>query len=113
MAKKLSQGVVGWLGMDKKHVDRDHLTFQLKPSISRYPLVMPTYTFRKYRWQDRSQIGTDNMNLDSWLSFQRSDFQTNTRLVYKNNVLTKQWLVCVEVKIVKVDDSDDEIIDLD
>ena len=53
------------------------------------------------------------MNLDSWLSFQRSDFQTNTRLVYKNNVLTKQWLVCVEVKIVKVDDSDDEIIDLD
>jgi len=48
------------------------------------------------------------MNLGNWMNLQRSDFWTNTRLVYKNNILTKQWLVCVQKTIVVVEDPDDE-----
>lgn len=63
--------------------------------------------FEEYEWQDREQIGT-LINVSDWLNLQRNTFWSNTRLAYKNNILTKQWLVFKKRYIVVEDDSDEE-----
>ena len=68
---------------------------------------MTVYTFEEYEWQDREQIGT-LINVSDWLNLQRNTFWSNTRLAYKNNILTKQWLVFKKRYIVVEDDSDEE-----
>ena len=68
---------------------------------------MTVYTFEEYEWQDREQIGT-LINVSDWLNLQRNTFWSNTRLAYKNNILTKQWLVFKKRYIVVEDDSDQE-----
>jgi len=68
---------------------------------------MTVYTFEEYEWQDREQIGR-LINVSDWLNLQRNTFWSNTRLAYKNNILTKQWLVFKKRYIVVEDDSDEE-----
>lgn len=63
--------------------------------------------FEEYEWQDREQIGR-LINVSDWLNLQRNTFWSNTRLAYKNNILTKQWLVFKKRYIVVEDDSDEE-----
>ena len=68
---------------------------------------MTVYTFSEYVWQDRSEIGEQIQSV-IFIDQQRHNFWLNTRLVYKNNVLTKQWLVFKKRTIVVVDDSDSD-----
>ena len=68
---------------------------------------MTVYTFSEYVWQDRSEIGEQIQSI-IFIDQQRHNFWQNTRLVYKNNVLTKQWLVFKKRTIVVVDDSDSD-----
>jgi len=68
---------------------------------------MTIYTFTEYVWQDRSELGT-LINLGTFLNQQRNNFWANTRLTYKKNVLTKEWLVFKKRTIVVVDDSDSD-----
>jgi hypothetical protein len=68
---------------------------------------MTVYTFTEYVWQDRSQIGA-LLDLNTFLNQQRNTFWVNTRLTYKNNVLTKEWLVFKKRTVVVADDSDSD-----
>jgi hypothetical protein len=68
---------------------------------------MTAYTFTEYVWKDRSRIGS-LFQLLSFVDQQRNNFWANTRLTYKNNVLTKEWLVFKKRTIVVVDDSDSD-----
>ena len=73
------------------------------------PHEMTVYTNSQYQWQTRSQIG-DLFNDRSWLLLQRRDEfgYLFTRVAYKNNVLTKQWLVFKSRTIWVDDDSESD-----
>ena len=68
---------------------------------------MVVYTCSEYVWQDRHEIGEQFQSI-IFIDQQRHNFWQNTRLAYKNNVLTKQWLVFKKSTIVVVDDSDSD-----
>ena len=73
------------------------------------PQEMTVYTDSQYEWQNREQIG-DLFNNCDWLLLQRRDQfgYMFTRVAYKNNVLTKQWLVFKSRTIWVDDDSESD-----
>ena len=73
------------------------------------PQEMTVYTNSQYEWQNREQIG-DLFNNCDWLLLQRRDQfgYMFTRVAYKNNVLTKQWLVFKSRTIWVDDDSESD-----